>query len=47
MSAAIAVKWMVGYLNRHGLGIFGWYRIAIGVVGAALVLGNVAGFGEA
>jgi undecaprenyl pyrophosphate phosphatase UppP len=22
----------VGYLNQHGLQIFGWYRIAIGLV---------------
>lgn len=34
LSAIIAVKWMVGYLNRHSLSIFGWYRIA-----AALVMG--------
>lgn len=33
ISAIIAVKWMVGYLNRHSLNIFGWYRI-----GAALVM---------
>lgn len=34
LSAIIAVKWMVGYLNRHSLSIFGWYRLA-----AALVMG--------
>ncbi len=30
--AAVAIKWLVGYLTKHGLSIFGWYRIAIGVI---------------
>jgi undecaprenyl-diphosphatase len=38
ISAALAVKWLVGYLQSHGLSVFGWYRIAVGVVIGAGVL---------
>ncbi|MCF7734206.1 MAG: undecaprenyl-diphosphate phosphatase [Akkermansiaceae bacterium] len=40
ISAAIAVKWLVSYLQSHGLSIFGWYRIALGLVIGGLVLGG-------
>ena len=32
ISAGIAVKWLVGYLNRHGLAVFGWYRLVLTVL---------------
>lgn len=28
-AAAASIKWMVGYLNRHDLAVFGWYRLAV------------------
>jgi undecaprenyl-diphosphatase len=47
LAAAFAVKWMVGYLNRRGLGVFGWYRLALSVVMTLLVLTDFHGFASA
>lgn len=30
VTAFVSVKWLVGYVARHGLGVFAWYRIALG-----------------
>ena len=38
ISAVVAIKWMVAYLKNHGMAIFGYYRIAIAILVAALIL---------
>jgi undecaprenyl-diphosphatase len=37
-AAVVSIRWMVTYLSRHDLSIFGWYRIGI----ALIVIGLVA-----
>lgn len=39
ISAAAAARWLVTYLSRHSLAIFGWYRIAIGVIALVFLVG--------
>ena len=41
VSAAMAVKWMVSYLETRSLAIFGWYRMAIGVLVGGLAIAGV------
>jgi undecaprenyl-diphosphatase len=36
--AVVAIKWMITYLERHGLDVFGWYRVLVGIVAVALIV---------
>jgi undecaprenyl-diphosphatase len=36
VTAFVSVKWLVGFVSRNGLGMFAWYRIALG--GAILAI---------
>lgn len=37
-TAIIAIKWMVGYLNKYGMSLFGYWRILIAVLATILIL---------
>jgi undecaprenyl-diphosphatase len=41
VAAAIAIEWMVTYLSRHTLALFGWYRIGLAAIVAVLILTSV------
>jgi undecaprenyl-diphosphatase len=41
LSAVIAVRWMVAWLGKRGLGIFGWWRIGAAAAVAAMLLAGV------
>jgi len=45
VSAMLAVKWLVAFLTKHGLSVFGWYRLALCVVLGSLVLAGVVAVG--
>jgi undecaprenyl-diphosphatase len=45
ISAAIAIKWLVGFLNKHGLMVFGIYRLILAAAVTIAVLTGMANIG--
>jgi len=41
ISAALAVRWLVAFLNKHGLAPFGYYRLVLAAVFGGLIALNV------
>jgi undecaprenyl-diphosphatase len=39
-AAVVSIRWMVTYLSRHDLSIFGWYRIGVALIVIGLVASN-------
>jgi undecaprenyl-diphosphatase len=38
LSALLVVRTLVGFVSRHGFGVFAWYRIAIGALALVLLV---------
>ena len=41
LSAVLAIKWLITYLERHDLSIFAWYRFVVAGLAIALLAGGV------
>ncbi len=40
VSGILVVKWLLDFVSRNGYAVFGWWRIALGAVALALLLGG-------
>ncbi|MEZ5238640.1 MAG: undecaprenyl-diphosphate phosphatase [Microthrixaceae bacterium] len=43
VAAVVAIRWMISYLERNSLAIFGWYRIVVAVLAGSLAIAGVIG----
>ena len=41
VTAVIVVRWLLGYVSRHGFAIFGWWRIVVGSLALAALLAGI------
>lgn len=41
ISAVLSVKWMVGWLQKHGVTLFGYYRIGLAVIVTLLLMAGI------
>jgi len=39
--ALLSIKFFIGYLQKHGFKVFGWYRIAMGIIVWVLIYTNI------
>ncbi|MFO1190196.1 MAG: undecaprenyl-diphosphate phosphatase [Alphaproteobacteria bacterium] len=39
LAAIVTVRWVIGFVSRHGFAAFAWYRIALGLGMLALIVG--------
>ena len=41
ISGAIVIKWMLDYVQKHGFGLFAWWRIIVGLAGIGAIYAGV------